>query len=109
VNKQKHYIIISIIYLSIIVFILYETTPHAYTTTTTNKQVREHHVLVDPACMIAVMSMMVLVGWQVRLAPEISVMGSIESSMGGNTFGFVNKYLPPVSSLTTIILPTTSK
>jgi hypothetical protein len=40
--------------------------------------------------MIALMSMVVLEGWQYRLAPDVSVLNSIENAMGGSVFGMIN-------------------
>ena len=43
--------------------------------------VRSHHVTLDPTVMVALMSMMVLEGWQWRLDPGVSIMGSIETQL----------------------------
>lgn len=36
----------------------------------------------DPAAMVAAMSMLVLEGWQHRLAPDVSIFYSIEAALG---------------------------
>lgn len=40
--------------------------------------VRAHRVSLDPTCMVALMSMMVLEGWQWRLDPSVGIIESIE-------------------------------
>jgi len=51
------------------------------------ESVRNHNVVLDPTVMVAVMSMMVLEGWQCRLDPEISVMDCLSEAIGGGIFG----------------------
>ena len=43
--------------------------------------VREHRVTLDPSVMVALMSMLVLEGWQFRLDPSTSIIGSIEQQL----------------------------
>ena len=43
--------------------------------------VRAHHVSLDPTVMVALMSMMVLEGWQFRLDPGVSIVGSIAQQL----------------------------
>lgn len=43
--------------------------------------VRNHHVTLDPTVMVALMSMMVLEGWQFRLDPAVSIVGSISQQL----------------------------
>ena len=45
------------------------------------ESVRAHHVTLDPTVMVALMSMMVLEGWQFRLDPNVSIVGSIETQL----------------------------
>ena len=45
------------------------------------RQVRAHHVSLDPTVMVALMSMMVLEGWQFRLDPGVSIVGSIAQQL----------------------------
>ena len=52
--------------------------------------IREHHVLLHPTVMVALMSMMVLEGWQWRLDPAFSILDQLESTMGGGIFGYAN-------------------
>jgi len=47
--------------------------------------VRKHHVTLDPTVMVALMSMMVLEGWQFRLDPATSIMQSIEQQLNRKT------------------------
>jgi len=54
--------------------------------------IRKHDVIIDPAVMVALMSMMVLEGWQFRLSPEVGVLDNIRDAMGGGSaFGMVNR------------------
>ena len=55
------------------------------------ESVRAHRVVLDPTVMVALMSMMVLEGWQARLDPATSVMDCIESATGGGIFGYVSQ------------------
>ena len=55
------------------------------------ESVRAHRVVIDPSVMVAVMSMMVLEGWQARLDPAVSVFACLESATGGGIFGYVSK------------------
>ena len=41
--------------------------------------VRSHRVVLDPTVMVALMSMLVLEGWQFRLDPSTSIVGAIET------------------------------
>ena len=41
----------------------------------------QHHVQLDPTVMVALMSMLVLEGWQFRLDPATSIIGSIEEQL----------------------------
>ena len=41
--------------------------------------VRAHNVKLDPTVMVALMSMLVLEGWQFRLDPSTSIVGAIET------------------------------
>jgi len=43
--------------------------------------VRAHHVSLDPTVMVALMSMLVLEGWQFRLDPGTSIVGAIEQQL----------------------------
>jgi aarF domain-containing kinase len=43
--------------------------------------VRQHQVKLDPSVMVALMSMMVLEGWQYRLDPSTSIMSAIEQQL----------------------------
>lgn len=47
--------------------------------------VRKHHVTLDPTIMVALMSMLVLEGWQFRLDPSTSIIQSIESQLDRKT------------------------
>ena len=44
-------------------------------------KVRAHHVTLDPTVMVALMSMLVLEGWQYRLDPATSILQSIETQL----------------------------
>jgi hypothetical protein len=54
-------------------------------------QVRVHRVVLDPSVMVALMSMLVLEGWQNRLDPAVSVLQSIEQATSGGIFGTVSR------------------
>ena len=54
---------------------------------------------IDPAAMVAAMSIMVLEGWKHRLSPQSSVLGSIESSLGRSPFGLANRIGSSISSI----------
>ena len=41
----------------------------------------QHHVQLDPTVMVALMSMLVLEGWQFRLDPSTSIIGCIEQQL----------------------------
>ena len=43
--------------------------------------VREHQVTLDPTVMVALMSMLVLEGWQFRLDPSTSILEAIDKSL----------------------------
>jgi len=45
--------------------------------------VRGHHVQLDPSVMVSLMSMMVLEGWQFRLAKELPIFDSVKVALGG--------------------------
>ena len=47
--------------------------------------VRAHHVTLDPTVMVALMSMMVLEGWQFRLDPSTGIIESIETLLDRRT------------------------
>jgi len=51
------------------------------------ESVRHHGVVLDPTVMVALMSMMVLEGWQSRLDPQISIMECLAEATGGGMFG----------------------
>jgi len=53
--------------------------------------VRVHRVVLDPSVMVALMSMLVLEGWQNRLDPAVSVLQSIEQATSGGIFGTVSR------------------
>ena len=45
--------------------------------------VRSHRVVLDPTVMVALMSMLVLEGWQYRLDPAVSIFHCLEAATGG--------------------------
>ena len=47
--------------------------------------VRSHRVVLDPSVMVALMSMLVLEGWQFRLDPSTSIIGSIAQQLNRRT------------------------
>ena len=49
------------------------------------RSVRAHHVTLDPTVMVALMSMMVLEGWQFRLDPSTGIIESIETLLDRRT------------------------
>ena len=51
----------------------------------------QHHVQLDPTVMVALMSMLVLEGWQNRLDPAVSVLQSLESASSGGIFGYASR------------------
>ena len=53
--------------------------------------VREYRVSLDPTVMVALMSMIVLEGWQHRLNPSISIHGCVSGCVGSGVFGYVNR------------------
>jgi len=53
--------------------------------------VRKFRVVLDPTVMVALMSMMVLEGWQYRLDPATSVFHCIESATGHGMFGIMQR------------------
>ena len=55
--------------------------------------VRKHHVTLDPTVMVALMSMLVLEGWQFRLDPSTSIVQAIEQQIQGNDYTFENQKL----------------
>ena len=54
--------------------------------------VRAHRVVLDPTVMIALMSMLVLEGWQVRLDPGVSIMDGIKQAVPGGIFGYASQF-----------------
>jgi len=54
------------------------------------ESVRKHRVTLDPSIMVAVMSMMVLEGWQTRLDPSVCVYDLLGSTTGEGLFGRLN-------------------
>jgi aarF domain-containing kinase len=55
------------------------------------ESVRAHRVVLDPSVMVALMSMVVLEGWQWRLDPEVSIAAALKSTMGQGVFGYVGR------------------
>ena len=53
--------------------------------------VRSHRVVLDPTVMVALMSMLVLEGWQYRLDPAVSIFHCLEAATGGGVFGTLQK------------------
>ena len=53
--------------------------------------VRNHRVVLDPTVMVALMSMLVLEGWQNRLDPAVSVLQSVEQASTGGVFGYASR------------------
>jgi aarF domain-containing kinase len=53
--------------------------------------VRKYRVVLDPTVMVALMSMLVLEGWQYRLDPATSVFHCIESATGQGLFGTMQR------------------
>lgn len=53
--------------------------------------VREHRVTLDPSVMVALMSMLVLEGWQLRLDPGVSIIQGIDRATDGGFFGFASR------------------
>ena len=53
--------------------------------------VRRHRVVLDPTVMVALMSMLVLEGWQNRLDPSVSIIRSIEDASTGGVFGYISR------------------
>ena len=51
------------------------------------ESVRNHGVVLDPTVMVALMSMMVLEGWQSRLDPQVSIMDCLAQASSGGIFG----------------------
>ena len=51
------------------------------------QSVRDHRVVLDPTVMVALMSMLVLEGWQARLDPSVCIMDSIKLATGGGVIG----------------------
>jgi|TARA_B110000208_G_scaffold55689_1_gene73065 aarF domain-containing kinase len=56
------------------------------------ESVRAHRVVLDPSVMVALMSMVVLEGWQWRLDPEVSIAAALKSTMGDGVFGYVGRF-----------------
>jgi aarF domain-containing kinase len=55
------------------------------------QSVRDHRVVLDPTVMVALMSMLVLEGWQVRLDPAVSIMEGIELAVQGGIFAYASQ------------------
>ena len=53
------------------------------------QSVRDHNVVLDPTVMVALMSMLVLEGWQSRLDPSVCIMDSIKLATGSGIMGAV--------------------
>jgi len=53
--------------------------------------VRSHRVVLDPTVMVALMSMLVLEGWQYRLDPAVSIFHCLEAATGGGVFSTLQK------------------
>ena len=53
--------------------------------------VRNHRVTIDPTVMVALMSMLVLEGWQIRLDPAVSVIRELEQASKGGIFGYASR------------------
>lgn len=53
--------------------------------------VRGHRVLLDPSVMVALMSILVLEGWQHRLDPAVSIFVCLQSAVGKGAFGYVHR------------------
>eukprot|EP00967_Tisochrysis_lutea_P109047 scaffold169337_cov28-Tisochrysis_lutea.AAC.2 len=53
--------------------------------------VRKFRVVLDPTVMVALMSMLVLEGWQYRLDPATSVFHCIEAATGQGMFGMMQR------------------
>jgi len=53
--------------------------------------VRGHRVVLDPSVMVALMSILVLEGWQHRLDPAVSIFFCLQSAVGKGAFGYVHK------------------
>ena len=53
--------------------------------------VRSHRVVLDPTVMVALMSMLVLEGWQYRLGPAVSICHCLEAATGGGGVGTLQK------------------
>ena len=45
----------------------------------------QHHVQLDPTVMVALMSMLVLEGWQFRLDPSTAIVNAIEEQLKRRT------------------------
>jgi len=61
---------------------------------------RNHNVVLDPTVMVALMSMLVLDGWQARLDPSVCIMDGVKFATGGGIMGmllslnaFMEKYI----------------
>jgi len=53
--------------------------------------VRSHSVVLDPTVMVALMSMLVLEGWQNRLDPSVCVLYGIEDASTNGLFGYASR------------------
>ena len=51
------------------------------------QSVRDHRVVLDPTVMVALMSLLVLEGWQTRLDPSVCIMDSVKLATGGGVMG----------------------
>jgi len=55
------------------------------------QSVRDHRVVLDPTVMVALMSMLVLEGWQHRLDPSVSIYACLETALGGGVVGKLSR------------------
>ena len=53
---------------------------------------RRYNVALDPSVMVALVSMIVLEGWQSRLDPEVSVIDGVNKTIGSGIYGWVNQF-----------------
>jgi aarF domain-containing kinase len=63
------------------------------------QSVRMHRVVLDPSVMVALMSMLVLEGWQKRLDPTVNIMSGIEKAVHGGAIGHVLRLVEPLQRL----------
>jgi len=55
------------------------------------ESVRKHNVILDPTVMVALMSMLVLEGWQRRLDPSVSIYSCLETAVGSGLVGTLGR------------------